>query len=126
MKKTYTPFKNKFEGCSLVPERKIGQYGDKFNPTIRGLRAYEENVDHRALCVFWLVILSCWTFLTIYILINIQELPHPNPASEPRLTSIWLFLWLLISVLIWIGVIISFGKLRENETIMQFEKEKKI
>jgi hypothetical protein len=102
---------------------RIGHYGNRFR--YRGQRVYYEKTEHISLFWFWSVLLSCWLALTIHFLINIQELPHPNPSSEPRLTSVYLFVWIFISTIIGIGFSISYSKLRENETNMRSEEEKK-
>jgi hypothetical protein len=95
-----------------MPERKIGQYGDRFNPTIRGLRPYEvKKTKHILLSLFWLTLLLLWISLTIFILINIQELPHPDPSSAPMRTGLCLSLWLSISFLILMMLLVNLSKL---------------
>ena len=65
-----------------MPERKISQYGDKFNPTIRGLRAYKVNKTKRTpLSLFWLTLLLLWIPLPTYLYEKVQEIPHTPHIS---------------------------------------------
>ena len=95
-----------------MPERKIGQYGDRFNPTIRGLRAYEvKKTKHTLLSLFWLLLLWLWILVPIFLYPKMQELPHTHPSSPSLFMILGLGLWLSIFFIISIEFFANFSVL---------------
>ena len=99
-----------------MPERKIGQYGDRFNPTIRGLRAYEvKKTKHLLLSLFWLSLLGLWILASIFLYPNMQELPHTHPSSPSLFMIVGLGLWLSIFFIISLMLFVNFSELIKQE-----------
>ena len=83
---------------------------------LTGRRTLEEEPTETELYIFrtiMIVLLSSWIILTIFILINIQELSHLEPSSDQGYiwAALCLSFWLFITMIISIGLLASFSKL---------------